>query len=242
VSAYVNQFLPGCTSNSAVKSVFDNARRMVDPDSAPKAEPKQTDDGLILLARSLDGIAAKMTHAQPLTLDAIKALLDGRQPNIDITPIINVPENRTTIHMPNNPAPVSNVYLSPTVEAAKPADVRVDAPVHVHNAAAEAPVVNIQNTNNIPEQGAPVVNIDNHIPEQKAPEVAVKNEFVLPEQAAPVVHVTNQVNPTPVEVRNDVTVQPADVNVDMPKPKRQKQKIKRDGQGLIDETDTEIEY
>jgi hypothetical protein len=57
-----------------------------------------------------------------------------------------------------------------------------------------------------------------------------------------VVHVTNQVNPTPVEVRNDVTVQPADVNVDMPKPKRQKQKVKRDAQGLIDETDTEIEY
>jgi hypothetical protein len=183
-----------------------------------------------------------MTQTQPLTLDAIKALLDGRQPNIDITPIINVPENRTTIHMPNNPAPVSNVYLSPTVEAAKPADVHVDNPVHIHNAAAEASVVNVQNTNNIPEQGAPVVNIDNHMPEQKAPEVAVKNEFVLPEQAAPVVHVTNQVNPTPVEVRNDVTVQPADVNVDMPKPKRQKQKVKRDAQGLIDETDTEIEY
>jgi HK97 family phage portal protein len=241
VSAYVNQFLPGCTSNSAVKSVFDNARRMVDPDSAPKAEPPK-DDGLILLARSLDGIAAKMTQAKPLTLDAIKALLDGRQPNIDITPIINVPENRTTIHMPRQDAPVSNVYLSPTVEASKPADVRVDAPVHVHNAAAEAPVVNIQNTTNVPEQGAPVVNIDNHMPQQPAPEVAVKNEFTLPEQAAPVVNVTNQVNPTPVEVRNDVTVQPADVNVDMPKPKRQKQKIKRDGQGLIDETDTEIEY
>jgi hypothetical protein len=41
-------------------------------------------------------------------------------------------------------------------------------------------------------------------------------------------------------VQNDITVQPAEVK--MPKPKRERQKVKRDKSGLIESTDTKIEY
>lgn len=246
IAAYVNQFLPGCDSMSAVKSVFDNARRMVDPDNKPKEEAPR-EDSIILLAQSLNELAAKMTQPAPLTLEAIKALLDNRRENITVYSPVNVPAHEQNLHfsIPEQPAPVSNVYLSPTVETAKAPDVRVDSPVHIHNAVEQpaAPIVNIENNHTLPEQPAPIINIENKLPELPAPEVAVKNEFVLPEQPAPVVNVTNQVNPTPVEVKNDVTVQPAEVKVDMPKPKREKQKIKRDqNTGLIESTDTEIEY
>jgi len=65
-------------------------------------------------------------------------------------------------------------------------------------------------------------------PELKAdaPNVTVN----VPEQPAPVVNVTNEVNPTPVEVKNDVTVQPATVAVKTPK----KAKVKRDRNGNIE--------
>jgi HK97 family phage portal protein len=250
IAAYVNQFLPGCNSNSAVKSVFDNARRMVDPEAhrEPKEEARHSDESIRELARSLNEFAAKMAGkpwGQPeVTLDAIKALLSDHRQNIEITPIVNVPENRTTIHMPSQPAPVSNVYLSPTVAAAKAPDVRVDSPVHIHNAAAEPTIVNVQNTNNIPEHGAPVINIENKMPDQPAPEVAVKNEFMMPEQMPPVVNVS--VQPTPVEVKNDVTVQPApvenNITVKTPKVKRTKARPERGPDGLIDSNTTDYEY
>jgi hypothetical protein len=75
------------------------------------------------------------------------------------------------------------------------------------------------------------------MPEPGQPSVIVN----IPEQPAPIVE--NVVNvPAPV-VNNEVTVKPATVKVDMPKPKKEKQKIKRDGAtGLIQSTETEIEY
>jgi 2'-5' RNA ligase len=75
------------------------------------------------------------------------------------------------------------------------------------------------------------------MPEAGQPSVIVN----IPEQPAPIVE--NVVNvPAPV-VNNEVTVKPATVKVDMPKPKKEKQKIKRDGAtGLIQSTETEIEY
>jgi HK97 family phage portal protein len=249
IAAYVNQFLPGCNSNSAVKSVFDNARRMVDPEAhrEPAPEPVQpNNEAITKLADVLNGYASA-AKAENMRLErvegmfeAIKGMFAGREP---ATQIFNLPPSETNIHMPKQDAPVSNVYLSPTVAAAKAPDVRVDSPVHIHNSVDPATaVVNIENK--IPEQGAPVINIENRIPEQPAPEVAVKNEFVMPEQMPPVVNVS--VQPTPVEVKNDVTVQPApvnnEINVNTPKPKRQKQKIQRSGDGLIESTDTEIEY
>jgi hypothetical protein len=52
----------------------------------------------------------------------------------------------------------------------------------------------------------------------------------LPEQPPPVVNVP------------EITVQPADVKVNMPKPKREVQTIKRNRDGLIESTETKIEY
>jgi hypothetical protein len=102
--------------------------------------------------------------------------------------------------------------------------------------------VNIENK--MPEQGAPVINIENRMPDQPAPEVAVKNEFMMPEQMPPVVNVS--VQPTPVEVKNDVTVQPApvenNITVKTPKVKRTKARPERGPDGLIDSNTTEFEY
>jgi hypothetical protein len=61
----------------------------------------------------------------------------------------------------------------------------------------------------------------------------IHNVVNVPEQAAPVVNVTNEVNPTPVEVKNEVTVRPAPVNV-IEKGKRVAT-VKRDRDGKIQE-------
>jgi hypothetical protein len=55
------------------------------------------------------------------------------------------------------------------------------------------------------EQPAPVVNIT-------TPDVHSDIHLTLPEMA-PVVNVTNDVAPTPVEIRNDVTVEPTPVAI-----------------------------
>ena len=53
----------------------------------------------------------------------------------------------------------------------------------------------------------------------------------VPEQPAPVVSVTPNIN-----------VQPADVKVNVPKPKREVQAVQRNADGLITSTETKIEY
>jgi HK97 family phage portal protein len=249
IAAYVNQFLPGCNSNSAVKSVFDNARRMVDPEAhrEPAPEPVQPNsEAITKLADVLNGYASA-AKAENMRLErvegmfeAIKGMFAGRD-----TPsqIFNFPEIPVTVNTPKQDAPVSNVYLSPTVAAAKAPDVRVDSPVHIHNSVDPATaVVNIENK--MPDTGAPVINIENRMPDQPAPEVAVKNEFVLPEQMPPIVNVS--VQPTPVEVKNDVTVQPApvenNITVKTPKVKRTKARPERGPDGLIDSNTTDYEY
>jgi hypothetical protein len=77
-------------------------------------------------------------------------------------------------------------------------------------------------TANMPAQGEPSITFSPVI--QPAP---VENVINVPEQAAPV---------------NNITVQPSDVKVNIPKPIREKQKVKRNRDGLIESTDTEIEY
>ncbi len=78
-------------------------------------------------------------------------------------------------------------------------------------------------TAQMPEQGSVIVNV--------------------PEQAAPVVNVTNEVQPTPVTVKNDVTVQPADVTIqEAAEGKKQvKVKVKRDMQGRIESAEGVID-
>jgi phage portal protein BeeE len=114
------------------------------------------------------------------------------QPNISVT--------MSPITMTANlPASEPSITFSPNIEAK----------------AAEQAAPVIQNIVNVPEQAAPVVNV---------------------ETAAPVINVETA---APV-VQNDITVQPAEVK--MPKPKRERQKVKRDKSGLIESTDTKIEY
>ena len=99
-------------------------------------------------------------------------------------------------------------------------------------------------TANMPEQKeasitfAPV--IEAKAAEQPAPTVT----FAPVIQPSEVINQNNiSVEPTPLTVENNTTVQPAEVKVDMPKPKRERQKVKRNKQtGLIESTDTTIEY
>jgi hypothetical protein len=105
------------------------------------------------------------------------------------------------------PAALQPVTINQTIEPAAPPDVQV--------------------VNNMPEQ---VTNI------------AVENK--LPEQSAPVVNVENKVEPTPIKF--DPTLQAPNVIVNneikTPKAKRERQKVKRDTDGNIEGTETEIDY
>jgi len=74
----------------------------------------------------------------------------------------------------------------------------------------------------------PSINLTAQMPEQGSVNIAI------PEQPAPIVNVapaevTVNVEPTPVEVHNEVTVQPADLEIGT-----REAKVKRDAQGKID--------
>lgn len=69
----------------------------------------------------------------------------------------------------------------------------------------------------------------------------IQNVVNVPEQPAPVVNVTNEVNPTPVEIKNEVNVQPSKVTLMKEKKKDVKLKIERDREGRITSAKGEIE-
>jgi hypothetical protein len=128
------------------------------------------------------------------------------------------------------PAPV---YKSDPgiIELAKSLNALTDAYVKsLQTTPAPQPNINvtlppITMTANLPEQKEASITFSPNI--QPAP-VTVENIVNVPEQPAPV---------------NEITVQPADVKLSMPKPKKEKQRIKRDkSTGLIESTETEIEY
>jgi hypothetical protein len=105
-------------------------------------------------------------------------------------------------------------------ELAKALNRVADVAVHPQMKAVETltPNVNITMpaitlTAQMPEQGSVIVNV--------------------PEQPAPVVNVTNEVQPTPIENKNNITVRPAPVNV-IEKGKRTAT-VKRDREGKIQE-------
>jgi HK97 family phage portal protein len=90
----------------------------------------------------------------------------------------------------------------------------------------------------------PHINITANIEPGRAPDVHITQPEITvkvpkaEKAAAPVVNV--EVSPTPVTVQNDVTVQPAEVNI--PKVKRTTQRVKRDGGNNIEGTVTEYEH
>jgi hypothetical protein len=127
---------------------------------------------------------------------------------------------------------IKAIFRVETVEAKPPSEILILAealnnyaksaafvqPVKAEPVLPAAPNVNITMpaislTAQMPEQGTVVVNV--------------------PEQAPPVVNVTNEVQPAPVEVKNEVTVKPAPVNV-IDRGQRTA-KVKRDRNGNISE-------
>ena len=120
---------------------------------------------------------------------------------------------------------VKAFVLGDVVQTESDADIKalVEALNHFAGMETKSPAFHMGDiTVNVPERSVTVT------PEFKtdAPIVNV----TVPEQAAPIVNVTNEVNPTPVTVKNDVTVQPATVAVKAPK----KAKVKRDRNGNIE--------
>jgi 2'-5' RNA ligase len=69
----------------------------------------------------------------------------------------------------------------------------------------------------------------------------IQNVINVPDQPAPMVTVTNEVNPTPVTIANNTTVQPAKVIIQKEKEKQVKLKIERNRDGAITGAKGEIE-
>jgi hypothetical protein len=104
-------------------------------------------------------------------------------------------------------------------------------------------------TVNMPKQDAPVVNVSSpeinvSVPEREVvvnvPETVVNIDNKIPEQPAPIVNVeasrvTVDVQPTPVEITNPVTV-------NVPKAIKEQQVVRRDINGDISSTETDIIY
>ena len=107
-------------------------------------------------------------------------------------------------------------------------------------------------TANMPETKEPSITFSPVI-EQPVNNIEIKAADQPPAQVtfAPVIQPSSlaienkleqQINVQPAENVNEINVQPADVKIDVPKPKRERQKIKRGKDKLITETDTTIEY
>lgn len=126
---------------------------------------------------------------------------------------LSVPERSVTV----NPA---NISLDP--EFVLNHQTNIDSPT---------------TTVNMPEEKEHVINLTVH---EKAVTVNSPVNVAVPGQEPSKVEVINQVNPTPIELKNEVVVQPADVKI--PKVKREIQKVHRDMNLNIDGTVTEIEY
>lgn len=141
-------------------------------------------------------------------------------PNITVeAPQISLPEINVTIPERSVETPV---FFSPP-------DVTVNVPEQKTVVNVPEQVVNINNQ--IPEQSAPIVNLS-------VPETTVN--VSVPEQPAPIVNVKSadvnvQVNPTPVEVTNPITV-------NVPRPVEERQTVQRDINQNIESTRTKIIY
>lgn len=124
-------------------------------------------------------------------------------------------------------------------------EITVNVPETRVNVDVEPSVVNFHPTPqpdiyvNVPEQKPPDVridapiNVDVNVPKQDAPVVNLS----VPAQVPAAVNITNQVNPTPVEIVNPVTV-----NVPRTIKTKEHQDVNRDVNGYITSTDAEVEY
>jgi hypothetical protein len=290
----IHRLLQLCESETAVKAVFETARKRIPADPI-----KQEDTGaLVTLAKSLDNMAAAMRAQEQtaFTLEAIKAMIsgNGHQPSINLSPIIQIPpgennnmdaamraQEQTAFiqeaikamisgngHQPSiNLSPIiqvppgeNNLYIQPpeqtaptiyntfplSVEAAKAPNIQVDSPVYVNQTIEPGKVpgfsVPVKIENFFEQPAPPPITITAQLPEQGAPSV-VFSPVIQPSDVA--VNVTNEVQPTPVEITNEnnVTIQPADVNLP-DKGKETKQvtiDIKRDAAGRIQSAEGKIE-
>lgn len=173
-------------------------------------------------------------------LELKNVLEDIKQNSLEVPEVLRL---RAVTRPPQSIVNVETPITMPPIHLSVPersvqvdgATVNVQTPdVNVTIPDRPAPDINI----NVPQQEAPIVNLS--VPERQSV-VNVESPIVnmsVPTQPAPQVSV--EVNPTPVEVKNDITVQPAEVNV--PKVKRTIQKVYRDVNLNIDGTVTDYEH
>ena len=242
--------LPTCKTETAVKMLFESVRAGMKASvhlptvhttgsySVGKWTP-QTYSGADLryLADSLNTLAAK--YAAPTQA----------MPNIYLqqpSQTFNLPtlDPSFTVNMPGQDAPNTYVNITPTIEAAKAPDVRVDSPVTIHQTVEPAPA---------PQITTPI-NINQTIEPGEAPQVtfapvieptAVTNEINFSPTIQPAESAV-QVNVEPTPIKFDPTIAAPEVNIvneiKTPKMKRSKDKVERDGDGNISGKSTDYEY
>lgn len=172
----------------------------------------------IEIQRTLDEIKSGSLEL-PETLRIRSVIRNTPQaPNITVeAPQISLPQISVSVPERSVETPV---FLSPP-------DITVNVPERSSTVNVSQPEITV----NVPERSVSV-----NVPEQEAPVVNLS----VPEQPAPVINVKSadvnvQVQPTPVEVTNPITV-------NVPRPVREHQTVQRDVNGDIATTNTEIIY
>ena len=200
----------------AIAYTLINSDRLFSDDLLPVVQAE--------VRRSLSDYVSSFIRAE---LEAMLNEVEQETPNfLTPTAIVRRIPSPITVEAPQVNTPVNvtiperSVYVEgSTVNVSQP-DVEVNLP---------------EITVNTPQQEAPVVNLS--IPETQVTVEAPVVNMNVPETQ---VTVNNQVNPTPVEVKSAITVEPAQVVI--PKPVREFQTVARRNDGLIESTDTSIEY
>jgi hypothetical protein len=227
--------LKDCPNELAVKQVFRRERDKLSPVVTVTPAPKYDESALITLAKSLNELTATYKMQSQTYAPAYVS------PTPEMTFNLPPTQNYNYFNPPTYEPPDTTINISNPVEAAKPPDVQISSPVTIHQTVEPAALQPVTINQTIEPAAPPDVQVVNNMPEQVT-NIAVENK--LPEQSAPVVNVENKVEPTPIKF--DPTLQAPNVIVNneikTPKAKRERQKVKRDTDGNIEGTETEIDY
>lgn len=237
VISRIEMALPECKTETAVKMLFESVRAgMKTPALIPQTTTHSGAD-LRYLADSLNALAAK--YSAP-TQSAPNIYLQQPSQTFNLPAL----DPSFTVNMPGQDAPQTYVNITPTIEAAKAPDVRVDSPVTIHQTVEPAPAPQITtpiNINQTIEPGAtPQVTFSPVIEP-----TAVTNEINFSPNIQPAESAI-QVNVEPTPIKFDPTIAAPNVTVNneikTPKMKRSKDKVERDGDGNISGKSTDYEY
>lgn len=186
--------LPACNNETAVKMLFEKERvKLKQPKTVATVTPAPvySEAAILKLADSINALAAtEATKRQTQTPPNFYIQQPAHTINMpELQPVYN-------FNLPNQDAPQTYVNVTPTIEAAKQPDVQISSPVTIHQTVEPAPAPTITTPININQTIEPQEPIKLDIP---APITNVTVENKIPEQSAPVVNVENKVEPTAIK-------------------------------------------